>query len=123
EAGNLNVTQPQDHAGKNDKPVVLHVNRIADSNQRQLLGARVSHVRADIEKIFKEEKSAKGSACGLEPPHKVDRKGKGHEQLEDGDTPYHQGFAEIAEQEMASLVNDEVGIINKEIAAAVKQGV
>ncbi len=96
---------------------------LAGTNQRQSLGARVSHVGADIEEIFKEPEAAKSKAGGFAMKEEIGSTKKRHKQFAKRSPENHDGVAEPIEEKMPALVNDQINVIEKEKTAAVEESV
>src|SRR5579883_2098719 len=81
----VHILQQQAPRAEENIPIV-----IAGANERERLGARIRHVRSDIEKILEEPESRKSKALRLAMREKIGRAQRRHHQLRQRASENHQ---------------------------------
>jgi len=86
-------------------------------------GAGVSHVRANVKKVFEEPEEREGEAVGLAMEEEECSAEQRDQELTKGATQDHDGVAKPAEEEMSGFVDGEIGVIEEEEAGVVAVGI
>ena len=88
-AADLRVVIEKPGMGEKVIPVVLRLVRVADGYVSERLAARISHVRANGQKLLEKEKTAEGGAGDLSPQREIHRQREWNEQLKQGSAGDH----------------------------------
>jgi hypothetical protein len=91
--------------------------------QRQCRRAGIGHVGADVEEIFEKPEAAEGYGDGFALPPEEGGAEQGDNKLAERASENPDGVAEPTEEEVATLMNHEIGIVDEEKTSAVSGGV
>src|SRR5271168_4119746 len=123
---------PKDARGRTDI-LVLHQKAplaeqrspivFATANQRQILRACIRHVRADIQKVLEEPKTAKRRSRRLALPKEIQAAKQRNQQFTERAAQNHDRLAKPAEEKMSAFVNDQIDEIDEQKIRAVRKSV
>jgi len=114
----LDVVDEDVPLGEEDFPIV-----VAGADEGQGESAGISHVGADVEKIFEEPEGAKGGAGGFAFDEEIRKTGERGDEFGESAAENGHGVAEGAEQGMARFMDGEIGEIDDEEIGRVEGGV
>src|SRR6266567_6933093 len=104
--------------GEKNCPVALF-----GANERQSGGACIGHVCANVRKVFKELKAAESKAGRFPLPEEINCAEQRHKQFGKRAAENHDGMAEPTEEEVTTLVDDQIDEIQDEKPGAVSEGI
>src|SRR6266446_5539580 len=116
ESADFLILSEQSPLAEKNLPIVL-----AGTDKGQGLGARVGHVCANVRKVFKEPKAAESKAGRFPLPEEINCAQQRHKQLSKRAAENRDGIAKPTEEEVTTLVDDQIDEIQDEKPGAVSE--